>query len=196
MYRLSGAWYSFYSEPDPMRRRRMLKELLLSEADDGANQYRLLLFNVRYGDETKNSSELDRFLFQFVNMVQVYRSARIFRKNARREVEKLMKQLLWSDAMRYGEAGKNALYWELRSAAMRYFKTCESSGYNRGLFGMVASGDASRKDRICRDVWQMTTGLTERCGLQEELDIWNRAVTDAYYAYDGSAYERLKAYKQ
>lgn len=195
MYRLSGAWHSFYSEPDPMRRRRMLQELLLSETDDGANQYRLLLFNARHGDEKKNSSELDRFLFQFVNMVQVYRSARIFRKNARREAEKLMKELLWADAARYGEAGECALYWELRNAAMRYFKTCESSGYNRGLFGMVASGDDSRKDRICREIWQMTTGLTERCGLQSELSIWNRAVTDAYYAYDGGAYERLRDYQ-
>ncbi|MBR6766625.1 MAG: hypothetical protein IKM02_01605 [Clostridia bacterium] len=174
----------------------MLEDLFRSEPDDGANRYRLLLFNARHGDKKKSPGELDRFLFQFVNLIQIYRSSRYFRKGAKREVQKLMREFLWNEAVQYGEAGERALYWELRNAAMRYLKTCEGSGYNRGLFGITSSGEVSRRDRICREIWQITQGLSERTGLEEELRIWNRAVTDAYCASDSTAADRLAAFEQ
>lgn len=196
MYEQSARWNAFYAEPNPVRRREMMDELFRTEPDDGANRYRRLLFNVRHGDGKNNRGELDKFLFQFVNMVQIYKSSKFFRRSAKREVQKLMHEFLWKDASMYGEAGERALYWELRNAALRYLKTCEGSGYNRALFGMMASGEEGRKERVCREIWQMTTGLSARTELGEELRIWNRAVTDAYIASDSSAYERLAAYKE
>ena len=196
MYEQSGRWNAFYAEMNPVRRREMMEELFTTEPDDGANRYRRFLFNVRHGDGKKKSGELDKFLFQFVNLVQIYRSSKFFRKSAKREVEKLMRELMWKDAALYGEAGERALYWEMRNAATRYLKTCESSGYNRALFGMMASGEDGRKDRICREIWQITTGLSTRTGLDEELLVWRRAVTDAYIASDSGAYERLAAYRE
>ena len=44
--------------------------------------------------------------------------------------------------------GKKALYRELLNAAARYFKTCEASGYNRALFGLIQFGSEGRLDRI------------------------------------------------
>ena len=195
MYEQNARWNSFYRETDPARRRTMLTELMKTEPDDGANMYRYALLDARHGAKKHEQGEIDRYLFQFVNMVQVYRSARIFRKSAAREILKTMRELKWSDAPLYGEAGERALYWELRNAAARFFKTCESPQFNRSLFGMVASGDAGRQNRVCEEVWQMTRGLSERTGLHDELRIWNAAVTDAYCQFDGGAMERLAAYK-
>ena len=195
MFEQGACWHEFYRELDPGRRRRMLEELFRAEPDDGANRYRLMLLEARHGGAKKDGAEVDRFLFQFVNLVQVYRSGKLFRKNARRETEKLMRELLWTEAAQYGEAGERALYWELRNAAMRYFKTCEGSLYNRGLFGLVPSGDADRKDRVSREVWQMTEGLCGITGLEAELTLWNRAVADAYCQFDDKGSDRLAKYR-
>ena len=194
MYEQSAKWNSLYIEPDPKRRRQMLEELIVSEEDDGANEYRRRLINVRHGQDGRR--EMDLYLFQFINLVQLYRSAKLFRKNARKEILKLVRDLHWDEASMYGEAGERALYWEIRNAAMRYLKTCEGTNFNRGLFGLTASSEGGRQERICRDFWQMTEGLAERTGLQSELRIWIRAALDAYCQADANAQERLSAYRK
>jgi len=194
MYEQSARWNTYYGDPDPKWRRRKLDELCMTEPDDGANAYRLRLWEARHLDAKNPGGEVDRFLFQCVNLIQVYRTARMFKKSAAKQAVKAMADMLCSEAAQYGEAGERALYWELRNAAMRYFKTCEGSGYNRGLFGMIASGDGSRRDRICREVWEMSIGLARRTGLEDEMRVWNRAVVDAYSQFEGNAQALLEAY--
>jgi len=190
MYEQSAEWNEYYQELSPERRRQMLAGM--PAQDDGANAFRLKLWEVRHGGS--GGAEVDRFLFQFVSLPQTYHSASVFKKSAAREVEKAMRSLLTEEAVQHGEAGERALYWEIRNAAARYFKTCESAGYNRGLFGMTASGDAGRKNRVCRDVWQMTLGLEARTGMKEALRIWSRAVQDEYARYDPVGPKLLEAY--
>jgi len=191
MYEQNAQWNEYYRELSPERRRRMLGEM--SAQDDGANAFRLRLWEARHGGS--GGAEVDRFLFQFVSLPQTYYSASVFKKSAAREVEKAMRSLLTEEAVRQGESGERALYWEIRNAAARYFKTCESAGYNRGLFGMPASGDAGRKNRVCRDVWQMTLGLEARTGMKEALRIWNRAVLDEHARFDPDGPALLETYK-
>ena len=190
MYEQGIAWNEYYRELSPGRRRQMLGGM--TAEDDGANAFRLKLWEARHGGS--GSTEIDRFLFQFVCLPQTYHSARVFKKSAMREVEKAMRSLLATEAAQYGEAGERALYWEIRNAASRYFKTCESAGYNRGLFGMTASGDAGRKNRVCRDVWQMTLGLEARTGMKDALRIWSRAVQDEYARFAPDGPGLLEAY--
>ena len=59
---------------------------------------------------------------------------------------------------------------------------------------MIASGDESRADRVCRDVWRMTEGLSQRVALKDELRLFNIAVRDAYYMSDPGAQRRFEAY--
>ena len=194
MFEQGPCWDAFYRELDPGKRRRMLEELIQAEPDDGANRYRQMLLEARHGAK-KAGAEVDRFLFQFVNLVQLYRSSKLFRGSARRETEKMMRELLWTEAAQYGEAGERALYWELRNAAMRYFKTCEGSLYNRALFGMVPSSDAGRKERVSKEVWQMTDGICGRTGLDAEMMLWKRAVLDAYCQFDSDGPGRLAKHR-
>lgn len=196
MYEQSARWNEYYRELEPKRRWELLERLCLSEGDDGANAYRQRLYRARYVDDRQPGREVDRFLFSCLSFAQLWSSARWFKGSARREVLQTLRQMLSDEASALGEAGERALYWEIRNAAARYLKTCESSGYNRALFGMIASGDESRSDRICRDIWRMTEGLSQRLELGDALALWNRAVQDSYRMFDTGADQRLQKYRE
>lgn len=194
MYEQSARWNEYYRELEPIRRRELFEQLCLTEPDDGANAYRRQLFEARHVDPKQPGREVDRFLFNCLSFSQIWASARMFKKHARREVLDALREMHSDRAAEYGEAGERAFYWEIRNAAARYLKTCEGSGYNRALFGMIASGDDSRAERICRDVWRSTDGLAERLDLGDELRVWSRAVQDSYFMSDPGAQRRYNEY--
>ncbi len=172
----------------------MFEACCAEEPDDGANEYRRLLFQKRHTDPRDPAHEVDYMLFMCVNFIQLCKSARVFKNGARKEVLTSMRDLGFGQTEEYGEAGREALYQEIRNAAARYFKTCESSGYNRRLFGLMSSGEDNRKDRMCRDAWQMSEGLAGRTGLQHEMKEWNRGVLDAFAATGGWAADAFQDY--
>ena len=183
-------------ELEPERRRALLEELTLTEPDDGANAYRLKLFSIRHVDEKDPGKYVDRLLFQCVNFIQLYKSARFFKKSAGKEVAGVCSSFLFDEASRIGEAGERALYWELRNAASRYFKTCQSDSYGRSLFGFMRASDLGRSDRMCKDAWEMSEGLAGRVGEEKRLAIWNEAVRDSYFMTDTSASRHWEDYRQ
>jgi len=196
MYEQSSEWNSYYQELDPKERKRIFEKLKASEPDDGANAYRERIFSARHTDPAQPGREVDTFLFQCVSLIQTYHIANFTPRSAIKEIENAFRLMLYDEAAQYGEAGEKALYWELRNAAARYFKTCEASGYNRALFGLIQSGSEGRLDRMCRDAWQITHGLAQRTGQEERMRIWNQAVIDAYLQTDSGAAERLKKYEE
>lgn len=135
-------------------------------------------------------------LFMCVSFLPLYKSARWFRGSAAKEVRATMKELALDRADEYGEAGREARYGEMYNAAARYFKTCESPSYNRRFFGLAASGDESKKSRMCRDAWQMSEGLASRTGLEQEMSEWNRAVLDAFANTGGDARSAFTEYSR
>lgn len=193
MWEMSASWMEYYREPEPQRRRELLDTLCASEPDDGANGYRRQLFEARHADPGQPGMLVDRFLYCCMSFIQYSRNSRIFRGYAVRQVKRALKAMQFDGAKALGEAGEAALYWELRNAAARYFSCCEGPGYHRQMFGLIPSSEAGRRDRLCRDVWQMTRGVTRTTGLDEALAPWNRAVLDAYFALDGEARQRFEA---
>ena len=193
MFEQSARWNEYYRELEPARRRVMLDELCASEPDDGANEYRRQLFEARHVDPKAPGRAVDRMLFMCVCFMQLCQSARLFRGGAIREVRRSMNELRFDLAGQYGEAGARALYWEIRNAAARYLSTCSSPSYNRRLFGLAPSREENREDRVARDIWQMTEGLSRRTGLERELALWNQAVRDAYCLTGEGAKRRLDA---
>ena len=187
MYEQSARWNEYYRELEPEARKKLFDELTMTQPDDGANEYRFALFQARYVDEKTPGKYVDRFLFQCVNFAQVFKSARLFRKSARREVERILDGMLCNEAAVLGEAGERALYWELRNTAARYFRTCQSPDYGRSLFGLLKSGDVNLHERMCRDAREMSVDLSERLGMEKELRIWNEAVRDSFFASEPNA---------
>ena len=195
MYEQSARWNEYYRELEPVRRQEMLDRLCMTEPDDGANEYRRRLFRARHADEKQPGRMVDRFLFNCLSFPHVWSTAKWFKKHARKEILGALQEMLADDMAAFGEAGERAFYWEIRNVAARYLKTCEGAGFNRALFGMIASGDESRADRVCRDVWRATEGLAETLHLHDELRVWNRAVQDAYFMSDPAAQSRFSEYK-
>ena len=180
MYEQAAGWREYYLELEPAKRRLMLDELCASGPDDGANEYRRRLFEARYVDEKQPGRAVDHMLFMCVCFMQLCQSARLFKGGAIREIRSSMSKMCFDLAGQYGEAGTGALYWEIRNAAARYLSTCSSPSYNRRLFGLAASREEKRADRVARDIWQMTVGLSRQTGLDREMALWNQAVSDAY----------------
>ena len=194
MNELSAGWSEYYRELEPARRRELLDALCASEPDDGANAFRRRLFDARYAPVKGKGGVADRFLYHSMSFMQHSQNARLFKGHVARQVKSALKEMLVDEAAVLGEAGERALYWELWNTAMRFFDCCDSPAYNRQLFGLIPSGDESRRSRICRDVWRMTRGIARYTGLETQLEPWCRAVLDAYQSLDRDAQRRFEEY--
>ena len=192
MYQMSPVWQEYYIQLEPDRRKELLHRLLKEEADDGANAVRQKLFSLRYMEEGKTEPSVDRWLWACVNFVQVFSTSRFLKRGGRKEVEQFLDSSGYREALSAGERGETALYWEIRNAAKRYFKTCMGSEYRRSLFGLLSPNASDQKRQMCLEVWRMTEGLEKRLGMQEELKLWTKAVQDEYRTTDPSASTRLK----
>ena len=184
MLKLSSAWAEYYRETEPSRRRELLGRLLREEPDDGAGRYRARVFELRHTDPADPSHEIDRLLWQCVNFIQVSASARFFKKKARKDVEACLLAIGYDELCGGGEAGKSAIYWEIRNGVRRYLKTCADSGYHRVLFGLMSSGQDSRSRQMGQDIRDMTVTLSSRLELAERLRLWNQAAIDEYSMLD------------
>lgn len=174
-------WTDYYVELEPEKRRELLQVLLGEVPDDGANAYRAELFKRRYVDPKKPDQLVDRMLWQCVNFGEIYKVRYLFKGSAVKEVKNALQELGFMEAGPAGGACEDALYWEIRNAASRYFKTCRNPEYRKVLFGLLASGSRDKKRQMCMDVWKMTAGLSGKYALEKELAVWNRAVTDQYF---------------
>lgn len=194
MYEQSSKWNTYYMELEPERRLAILEELFMTQPDDGANEYRRLLFSRRYEEPRTPGKYVDRMLFQCANLTQIYKSSRIFKRSAKKEIKQIWEDFLFEVAGDYGEPGEKALYWEIRNASARYFKTCLSDSYGRTLFGIMKSGDLNRQEKTCRDAWEMSEGVSARLGEGERMRIWNMAVRDSYFMSDANAKDRWETF--
>ena len=192
MYEITPAWNEYYRELEPEKRAQILERLLIEEPDDGSNSFRKRLFSLRYlnGDDPKPS--VDRYLWQCVNFVQLYDTSRIFRKNGRKETQRFLFENGYYEVSSAGPEGEKALYWEIRNAAKRYFKTCSGTEYRRALFGLLSPGSGDQKRQMCLDTWKMTEGIAQRLELSDTLVLWTSAVMDEYRLTDPQAEDRMR----
>ncbi|MCR5304104.1 MAG: hypothetical protein K6E33_06025 [Lachnospiraceae bacterium] len=194
MYEQSAGWNEYYRELEPKRRKELFEKLISEDEDDGANEFRKRLFETRYTDPKNPGQEVDRFLWQCVNFIFLFKTMRIFVKSTKKEVLKAAKELCIEDAAPFGDAGTKALYWEFRNTLKRYFMTCESSSYRRKMFGLMSASDEEKTWQKCLDAWQMSRGVSLKFGVSEELALWNEAVRDEYSCQDPEALARYESY--
>ena len=190
----SFRWNEYYREVKPSARKRIFEKLLAEGPDDGADPLRKLLFTGRYVDPKDPEHEVDRFLFECVNLIQIFHSGRIFRRMAQKELLRIAGIFHLEDAEKYGKPGEEALYNELRNTAKCYFRTCAGTGYRRGTFGLVSSSAQEKKRQMVKDAWEMSLGVTQRMKEEERFRIWNRAVSDQLFAGDPDAETLFREY--
>ena len=188
-------WNEYYRESQPAARKRVLERLLGEGPDDGADAFRKLLYKSRYTDEKDPGNEVDLFLYECVNLIQIFHMGRIFRKRAQKELAMTGQRFCLEAAEQYGPAGEEVLYRELRNTVKRYFRTCTSSGYRRGTFGLVGSSAEEKKRQMVKDAWEMSTGVTRKYGREDAFRVWNRAVREELFSGDPEAEQLFRDYE-
>ena len=178
---LSDLLESYYEEIDPAKRRKILDEYLAAAGDsDPAASYRKALYEYRNVDPADPQRKLDRFMLAFLDFLYIYRSSRILPGRYVKEVETTIGSLELDERVHTDPLFAEAFSLEVRNAARRYFETCKTDGYHRKFFGITASKPEEKEKQRCIDTWRMSYGLAERLGLEEKMDLFCRALSEAY----------------
>lgn len=194
MYELTPGWEEYYEEQSPVRRMELLEHLRDTLEDDGANEFRRVLFEKRHRDPKQKDRLVDRYLWQLVFLPGLYKKRNYFFANVKKELQGVQEELMLAGFRPLKEAEEAALYWDIRNAADRYFATCSGARYGRKMFGMkLAEGDEKRQ-KACEDAWIVSTGLLIHAQMEKELQILGDAVRDSYFNYDVSGREMYEAY--
>lgn len=82
MYEQSAKLNMYYREIDPGKRKQLLDELCMTEEDDGANEYRRHLYELRHVDRKDPAHEVD-FSSGIVSTCPLFIRARPFLSVAR-----------------------------------------------------------------------------------------------------------------
>ena len=178
---LSDLLESYYEEIDPAKRRNILDEYIAAAGgSDPAASYRKALYEYRYVDPADPQKKLDRVMLAFLDFLYLYRSSRVLPGRYVKEVQATIKALELDEKVHADPLFAEAFGMEIRNAARRYFETCKTDGYHRKFFGITASKPEEKEKQRCIDVWRMSYGLAERLGLEEEMDLFCRALSEAY----------------
>lgn len=190
-YQISTTLYDYFNELDPAKR----KDLLLAAKSELAGEEDLfeaaqMLYDARY----KGDGAADRFIWNCINLIIVYKSSGFFAKKNRKEALEAMKEMNADVVEKYGDTGRNVSYWEMRNAVRRYFSTTNSKGYARKVFGIVSANDSDRLRQSTIDAYAMSLGLARKYDLADEMKVFCDAVRDEYATVDDKASERLDEY--
>ncbi len=180
MYPEIECWKEFYEELDPDKRKALYEEGLKKQEDDGANAFRAELMKLRYTDPRNPAHRVDNFLWQMVILPGFLRPIYFFKPVGEREVSAVIRELGLEGAEDWDEAKRSAAYWEYRNTADRYLSTCTGPGYAKKFFGVMASSDEEKLAKTARDFYSMAVTVPEKYGREKELELFTRALKDAF----------------
>lgn len=185
MYEIDSIWRKYFTMDDPIQRLNELNRLLSIDEYKNEYSYAKEIFDNRHTSKKQAIGEVDRFLFNCVVLISLYKSGNIFKKANKKEIIKMMTEMGCEACD--GGTNETIVYWELRNAVARYFKTCNSPGYRRKLFGVMSASDDDKQQNMIMDAWKMSVGLSEKHDLFDKMRVWNLAVKDEFSClYDGA----------
>lgn len=187
---------TYFAELDPELRRQLLEQYGETNPQDVDVDLFRKLWILRYTDPKNAKQRVDAFLWQIVNLMCLYRVSKFFSGGTEKEIDAAMRTLGFSDAAEYGNAGREVLYLEFRNAARRYFGTCENKSYGKKLMGIVTMNENERSDKMARETWQLTEGLSGRFETSDDMALFCKAVSDEFIARCPDGEKRLKAQDQ
>lgn len=187
MYQIGECWKEFYKELDPDRRRELYKTAVQESEDDGANALRKGLMEMRYTDPRDSSRKVDNFLWNMVILPGYMRPMYFIKAIGEREIKGVIRELGLENAQEWDESKRAAAYWEYRNTAARYLTTCEGPSYAKKLFGTMHSTDEEKLARTAKDFYSMAVLVPAKYGVEKELELFIRALKDAFLAYSPDA---------
>ena len=183
---------AYFAELDPELRGELLERYGEANPQDADTDLLRKLWTLRYTDPKNAKQRVDTFLWQIINLMCLYRLSNFFSKGTEKEIDAAMETLGFSDAAGYGDAGREVLYLEFRNAAQRYFETCDNKSYGKKLMGIVTMSENQRRDKMTREVWQLTEGLSGRFETNDDMALFCKAVRDEFIDQCPDGEKRLK----
>ncbi len=176
---MSEHYDSYYQETDAGRRKAMLDAMEKENTADQMHSLRRELWTLRYVDK-KTGRRVDLFLWELVELLCLYNTARLMKGSARRDAKKALEALGASAAAGYGKEGETVLYEELCNALRLYLHTCDSKSYHKRLFGLSELKEEDWQRKVARDIWRLSEGLPKRLGMTEDFAILSKAARDTF----------------
>ena len=179
-------WDLYYEETDPERRKELLSDGCGDAPENERDALRRSLWNLRYAVPEAEGRRVDRLLWQFVNILCIYRMSGpgFLRKNGEKEIREAIRTMGFREASSFGEEGNKELYREFRNAARRYFAVCSGDrSYRKKYFGIVPISGGECSEKLARDAWRLSVGVEERFHLENEFTLFSKAVKDEFFAF-------------
>ena len=167
-----------------------------AKAGDPAAAYRKALFDFRYTDPKHPETQVDRFLRALLDLQFLYKQRSFFTGRLAREARKIVQSFEQDARVHTDEDFAGACRLEIRNAVRRYFDTCKADTYHRKLLGITASSAAEKEMQRCVDTWQMSQGLAERLHIQDDMELFCRAVGEEYQASREDGMTLEEAYRE
>ena len=190
MYKINKSLERYYQELDPKLRLTILDSLNENEVEN--LNFIHEVYDNRYSDhDKKGRKNIDWWLWRCVCLQILCGRGRIFKKFRDREVIEISNELLMNDE---DIAHRNFLYYEYRNVARRYLSTCNDANYASSFLGLRRADNDEKIYRACRDIWEMSRGISRSSGLNEKMNLWNEALHDELIEYSPlckSEYQRL-----
>ena len=187
MHQIDECWKEFYKELDPDKRLELYRTIVQENEDDGANALRRELMDLRYTDPRDSSRKVDKFLWNMVILPGYMRPMYFIKAIGEREIKGIIRDLGLEDAQEWDESKRAAAYWEYRNTAARYLTTCEGPSYAKKLFGTMHSTDEEKLAKTAKDFYSMAVLVPAKYGVEKELELFIRALKDAFLAYSPDA---------
>ena len=176
-------WEEFYETVDPTKRREIMEKILEEAEDDGANDLRKKLFEMRHKPPKNAVRDVDNGIWHMIVVPSNMKLQYKLTPGTKSEIKKSMREMGVEDVDTSDPVAVSAVYWEIRNTAKRYFTTCNGPKYARKLFGIMQSNEEEKLRKTAEDVWACAIGVPQHYKLAEEMRIFSDAVRDAFFDY-------------
>ena len=192
-------WNEYYEEIDPAKRKEIYDRVVSECDDDGANELRGRLFEIRHKPPKNAIKDVDNGIWHMIMMPANNKIQYKIAPWTKSDIQKALTELGVADIDKSDEVSVSAVYWEIRNIARRYYSTCGGPKYARKLFGIMSSNDEEKLNKTAGDVWAMTVGVPRHYKLEDEMEIFCDAVKDEFFNYyenGRAAFETVRVEKE
>lgn len=189
MYETDDRLRPYYEETEPEKRKDILDGLKTSSQDESFGLQEEL-FRRRY---TKDGADL--MLRVMMNLMGISRVGVFAIGWNAKNIKKTMEKTGFSFALDNGEAGRIALYHEIRNGVSRYIGTCDSESYGAAYSGLIKISKDDQKRKMGEQLYEMTYGAKMHLSgakverLEEYMNILCEAADDEYFKQSGKRLE-------
>lgn len=168
----------YYEIEDAELREKLLLARLEANADDPADQRRLMLFQKRYPKSRLGQPRKDGFVAAWMGLLIEGRLGTNFlnRKKQAKEIRRCLTELCVLE-----EPFDAVLEEEWRQFAALWIRTCIGDhSYGSTVFGLFRLGDERIGKKIAAEIHEVTALIPARFGLEAELRDFRRVMEESY----------------